>query len=151
MSTGKTIALTRWNFVGKVMSLIFNMLSRLIITFLPRSNHLSISWLRSPSTVILKLKKIKFFTVSTLPIYLPWSDGTWCYDLSFLNESCVLFFSGQNEDCSQGDSTQDSPEILLQRDREEGQYLCDFGKGWVHAIKNTFFNRKFQLVSWNFC
>ena len=53
MTTGKTIALTRWTFVGKVMSLIFNMLSRLVITFLPRNNHLLISWLQSPSAVIL--------------------------------------------------------------------------------------------------
>ena len=52
MTTGKTIALTRWTFVGKVMSLLFNMLSRLIITFLPRSKHLLISWLQSPSAVI---------------------------------------------------------------------------------------------------
>ena len=54
MTTGKTIALTRWTFVGKVMSLLFNMLSRLVITFLPRSEHLFISWLQSPSAVILE-------------------------------------------------------------------------------------------------
>ena len=65
-NTGKTIALTRQTFVGKVMSLLFNMLSRLVITFLPRSKHLLISWLQSPSVVILKLKKIKSVTVSTL-------------------------------------------------------------------------------------
>ena len=64
MTTGKTIALTRWTFVGKVMSLLFNMLSRLVITFLPRSKHLLISWLQSPSAVILELKKIKSDTVS---------------------------------------------------------------------------------------
>ena len=57
MTTGKTIALTRWTFVGKVMSLLFNMLSRLLITFLPRSKHLLISWLHSPSAVILDPKK----------------------------------------------------------------------------------------------
>ena len=57
MTTGKTIALTRWTFVGIVMSLFFNMLSRLIISFLPRSNHLLISWLQSPSAVILEPKK----------------------------------------------------------------------------------------------
>ena len=57
MTTGKTIALTRWTFVGKVMSLVFNMLSRLVIALLPRSKHLLISWLQSPSAVILKLKK----------------------------------------------------------------------------------------------
>ena len=64
MTTGKTIALTRQTFVGKVMSLLFNMLSRLVITLLPRSKHLLISWLQSPSKVILELKKIKSDTVS---------------------------------------------------------------------------------------
>ena len=64
MTTGKTIALTRWTFVGKVMSLVFNMLSRLVITLLPRSQHLFISWLQSPSAVILQPHKIKSVTVS---------------------------------------------------------------------------------------
>ena len=64
--TGKTIALTRWNFVNKVMSLLFNMLSRLIITFLPRSKRLLISWLPSSSAVILEPPKIKSATVSTV-------------------------------------------------------------------------------------
>ena len=64
MTTGKTIALTIWTFVGKVISLLFNMLSRFVITFLPRSKHLLISWLQSPSTVILDPKKIKSATVS---------------------------------------------------------------------------------------
>ena len=65
-TTGKTIALTRQNFVDKVMSLLFNMLSWLVITFLPRSKHLLISWLQSPSAVILEPKKIKSATVSTV-------------------------------------------------------------------------------------
>ena len=64
MTTGKTIALTRWTFVGKVMSLLFNMLSRLVITFLPRSKCLLISWLQPPSAVILEPKKRKSLTVS---------------------------------------------------------------------------------------
>ena len=64
VSTGKIIALNRWAFVGKVMSLLFNMLSRLVITFLPRNKHLLISQLQSPSTVILEPKKIKYVTVS---------------------------------------------------------------------------------------
>ena len=64
MTTGKTIALTRWTFVDKVMFLLFNMLSRLVITFLPRSKHLLISWLQSPSAVILEPKIIKSVTVS---------------------------------------------------------------------------------------
>ena len=66
MATGKTIALTRQTFVGKVMSLLFNMLSRLVITFLPRSKRLLISWLQSPSAVILEPPKIKSATVSTV-------------------------------------------------------------------------------------
>ena len=64
MTIGKTIALTRWIFVGKVMSLLFNMLSRLVMGFLPRSKHLLISWLQSPSTVILEPKKINSVSVS---------------------------------------------------------------------------------------
>ena len=72
MTTGKTIALTRQIFVGKVMSLLFNMLSRFVIAFLPRSKRLLISWLQSPSAVILELKKIKSVIVfHCFPIYLP--------------------------------------------------------------------------------
>ena len=86
MTTGKTIALTRWTFVGKVMFLLFNMLSMLVITFLPRSMCLLISWLQSASAVILEPRKIKSATVCTVfPICLPCSDGTRCHDLSFLN------------------------------------------------------------------
>ena len=66
MTTGKTIALTRQTYVGKVISLFFNMLSKLVITFLPRSKRLLISWLQSPSSVILEPKKIKSDTVSTV-------------------------------------------------------------------------------------
>ena len=66
MTTRKTIAVTRQTFAGKVMSLLFNMLSRLVIAFLPRSKHLLISWLQSPSAVMLEPRKIKFDTVSTV-------------------------------------------------------------------------------------
>ena len=66
MTTGKTIALTRWTFVGNVMSLLFNILFGLDITFLPMSKCLLISWLQSPSAVILETKRIKFDTVSTV-------------------------------------------------------------------------------------
>ena len=66
MTTGKTIALTRWTIVGKVMSLLFNMLSRLVIAFLPRSKCLIMSWLQSPPAVILESPKIKSNTVSTV-------------------------------------------------------------------------------------
>ena len=85
MTTGKTIALTRWTFVGKVMSLLFNMLSRLVMAFLPRSKCLLISWLKSPSAVILEPKKIVCHCFHCFPIYLPWSDRTGCHDLLFLN------------------------------------------------------------------
>ena len=70
-TTGKTIALTRWTFVGKVMSLLFNMLSRFVKTFLPRSKCLLISWLQSPSAVILEPPKIKSAAVSSFPICFP--------------------------------------------------------------------------------
>ena len=71
VTTGKTIAMTRWTFVGKVMSLLFNMWSRLIIAFLPRSKNLLISWLQSPPAVILEPPKIKSHCFHCFPIYLP--------------------------------------------------------------------------------
>ena len=80
MTTGKTIALIRWTFVGKVMSLLFNMLSRLVITFLPRSKRHLISWLQSPSGVILEPKKIKSLTVSIVSHLFAmkwWDHGKW--------------------------------------------------------------------------
>ena len=83
MTAGKTIALTRWTFVGKVISLLFTMLSRLVITFLPRSKRLLISWLQSPSAVILEPSQNK--VSHCFPFYSPWRDGTRCHDLSFLN------------------------------------------------------------------
>ena len=84
MTSGKTIALTRWMFVGKVMSLLFNMLSRLVITFLLRSKHLLISCLQSPPAVILEPKKIKSDTVSIVYLF---AKKRWdhCHDLRFLN------------------------------------------------------------------
>ena len=85
VTTGKTIALTIQTFVGKVISLLFNMLSRLVIGLLPRSKCLLISWLQSPSAVILEPKKIVCYCFHCFPIYLPWSDGTEYHDLSFLN------------------------------------------------------------------
>ena len=77
MTTGKTIAFTRQTFVGKVMSLLFNMLSRLIITFLPRSKRLLISWLQSPSVVTLEPRKIVSQCFHCFPIYLPWRICRW--------------------------------------------------------------------------
>ena len=93
MTTGKIIALTRWTFVSKVMSLLFNMLSRLVITFLPRSKHLLISWLQSPSAGILEPKKIVCHYFHCFPIYLPWSDGTRCLALYFWTLSFKPRFS----------------------------------------------------------
>ena len=84
MTTGKTIALTIQAFVGKVMSLLFNMLSRLVITFLPRSKRLLISGLQSPSAVILELRKIKSDTVSTVSPFI-------CHDLMGLAETPILW------------------------------------------------------------
>ena len=87
MTTGKTIGLTKRTFVGKVMSQLFNMLSRLVITFLPRSNCLLISWLQSPSVVILDpLPQNKVsHCFHYFPIYFPWSGGIRCHGLSVLN------------------------------------------------------------------
>ena len=86
MTTGKTIALTIWIFVSKIMFLLFNMLSSFAIVFLLRSKHLLISWLQSPCAVILEPKKIKIcHCFHCFPIYLPWSDGAGCHDLHFLN------------------------------------------------------------------
>ena len=85
MTTGKAIALTIGTFVGKVMSLLFNVLPSFVIAFLPRSKSLSISWLQLPSIVILEPKKIVYHCFHCFPISLPWSDGTGCHDLSFVN------------------------------------------------------------------
>ena len=84
VTTGKTVGLTRWTLVGKVMSLLFNMLSRLVITSLPRSKCLLISWLQWPSAVILEPKKIKSLTISIVSPSIC-HDGTRCQDLNFLN------------------------------------------------------------------
>ena len=84
MTTGKIIALNRWTFVGKVMSLLFNMLSRFVTAFLPRSKRLLISWLQSPSAVILEFNKVSH-CFHCFPIHLPWSNVTGCHDVSFLN------------------------------------------------------------------
>ena len=86
MTTGKTIALTRWTFVGKVMSLLFNMPSRLVITFLPRSKHLLISWLQSPSAVILEPRKIKLATVPTV-------SPSICHEVMGLEATILVFWT----------------------------------------------------------
>ena len=84
MTTVKTIALTRQTFIGKVMFLLFNMLSRFVIAFLPSSKHLLISWLQSPSAVILEPRKLSLSLFPLCPHLFAISDGTRCHDLSFL-------------------------------------------------------------------
>ena len=84
MTAGKTIALTRQTFVGKVMSPLFNMLSRLVTAFLPRSKHLLISWLQSPSAVILELKKIKSVIVSIV-------SPSICHEVMGLDTMILVF------------------------------------------------------------
>ena len=85
MTTGKTIALTRWTFVSKVISLLFNMLSGLVIAFLPRSKCLLISWLQSPSAVILEPKKIKSVTVSIV-------SPSICHEVMGPDATILVFF-----------------------------------------------------------
>ena len=84
MITGKTIALIIWTFVGKVMSLLFNMLSRLVVTFLPRSKRLLISWLQSPSAVSLEPKKIKSVTVSIVSPFI-------CHEVMGMDAIILIF------------------------------------------------------------
>ena len=86
MTTGKTIALTRWTFVGKVISLLFNMLSRLVMTFFPRSKHLLISWQQSLSAVIWEPKKIKSLSVSTV-------SPSICHEVMGLDAMILLFLN----------------------------------------------------------
>ena len=89
MTTGKTIALTRWTFVDKVMSLLFNILSRLVVTFLLRSKCLLISWLQSPSAVILEPRKIKSATVSTV-------SPSICHEL-MAPDAMILVFTSHSQ------------------------------------------------------
>ena len=101
ITAGKTIALTRWTFVGKVMSLLLNMKSRLVITFLPRSKCLLVSWLQSATAVILKPPKIKSLTLSTVSPsismkwwdWMPWSSFSECWALSQLFHSPISLSS----------------------------------------------------------
>ena len=86
MTTGKTIALTLWIFVGKVMSLLFKMLYKLVIAFLPRSKYLLILWLQSPSVVILEPKKIKSVTVSIV-------SPSICHEVMGLGAVILVFFN----------------------------------------------------------
>ena len=120
MTTGKTIALTRWIFAGKIMSVFFNMLSRLVIAFLPRSKCLLISWLQSPLAVILEPKKDKIcHCFYYFPIYLPWSDGTGCHTLenNYTNEVLVLLQK------SKGPQQTSQPGDLVNRQNSQGIWL----------------------------
>ena len=132
MTTEKTIALTKRTFVGKVMSLLSNMLSRLVITFLPRSKRLLISWLQSPSAVILKPPKISLLLFPLFSIYLLWSDGTGCHDLCFLNvEPYANFFT-----------------LLFHFHQESIQFLFTFCHKGAICLSGCYFSRQswFQLV-----
>ena len=91
MTTGKTIALTRWIFVGKVMSLLLNILSRLVITFLPRSKCLNFMAAITICSDSGAPKNKVCHCFHCFPIYLPWSDGTGCHDLSFLNVELSMY------------------------------------------------------------
>ena len=139
MTTGKTITLTRWTFVGKGMSLLLNMLSRLVICFLPRSKHLLILRLQSPSAVILEPQKIVWHGSQCFPMYFPWSDGTRCHDLI-----SYLFYISQSIWQYQTFSLSLSTPYKLQkvvRDREawcatvHGVTKCQ--KWWLNKNNNT--------------
>ena len=94
MTSGKIIALTVQTFIGNMMSLLFNILSRFVIAFLQRSKHLFISWVQSPFTVILESKKIWSVPASSFPpFYLIWNYGTRCHDLNFFNVEFQASFS----------------------------------------------------------
>ena len=125
MTTAKTIALTRWTFVGKVMSPLFNMLSRLVIAFLPRNKHLLISWLQSPFAVILELNKIKSVTISiVLPSICHKVMGSDAMNLTFWTLSFKPTFSLH------------SPLSLLSRGSSR---LCFLPQGWYHLHEVTDF------------
>ena len=110
MTTRKNIALTTQTFVGKVMSLLFNMLSRFVIAFLPRGNHLLISWLQSLYAVIFEHKKIKNKNFHFFPFYLPWSDELGTEELMLLN--CGVGEDSWESLGLQGDQT--SPKYSLE-------------------------------------
>ena len=105
MTTGKTIAWTRWKFVGKIMSLLFNMFSRLIIDFLAKRKYFLISWLQATFAVILESQKIVCHCFHCFPIYLPWSDGTGIPD----HLTCLLrkLYAGQEATVRTGHGTTD--------------------------------------------
>ena len=140
--TGKTIVLTRRTFVSKIMSLLFNMLSRLVIAFLPRSKHLLISWLQPPFAGILEPKKIKSVIVSIVSPFamkwwewMPWSSFFACRALSQLSHFslllCLIFYSQQT--CTECSSTSGTVLSALQM----WNHLILFGRNIVIPILET--------------
>ena len=136
MTTGKTIALTRWTCVGKVMSLLFNMLTRLVINFLPRSKCLLILWLQSPSAMILEPPKIKSDTVSTvspsIPMkwwdQMPWSSFSECWALSQLFHSPLSLSS---RGC--GEIT---PERMKRQSQSKNNFQVETPILWPYDVKS---------------
>ena len=146
MTTRKTIALTRWTFVGKVMSLLFNMLSGLIIAFLPRNSCLLISRLQSTIWSDFGAWENKVYhCFHCFPIYLPWSDGTGCHDLSFLNvEGFFLIFifiylASQGLSCGMRDLVP-QPGIKPRAPALRAQSLSHWppGESWMLSCKPAF-------------
>ena len=140
MTTGKTIALTRQTFVGKVMNLLFNMLPRFFIAFLPRSKHLLISWLQSPSAVILKPKKIKSLTISVV-------SPSICHEVMGLDAVIFIF-------CNVELLTQlfQSPLSLSSRGSSVSLRFLPLGWCHLHIWGYWYFSREswFQLAAWHF-
>ena len=131
MSTGKTVALMRWTFVGKVMSLLFNMLYSLVITFLPRSKHLLISWLQSQSAVILEPPKVKSDTVSTI-------SPSICHEVIGLDAMILVFLFLSQEKCKKEKwLSEDALQIAVKREaKSKGE------KG-----RNNHLNAEFQRTA----
>ena len=148
MTTGKTIALTRWTFVSKVMSLLFNMLSRLVVTFLPRSKRLLISWLQSPSTVILEPKKTKSVTVSTVHILV----CCLCLPISMqspLSQGYYLFWSLLHPQClTRGEDTEAPQEahIKQMKLRGPGEDFTHLSHHWAQAALHYSSPSQIQLL-----
>ena len=129
MTTGKTIALTRRTFVGKVMSLLLNMLSRFVINFLPRSKRLLISWLQSPSVVILELKNIKSETVSTVSLCISHEVmGSWIIKNQISSSLLTVSFPNQLKAISTSPYLSHFFKIELYLSSAKENSLCFFSK-----------------------
>ena len=127
-TTGKTIALTRWNLVGKVMSLLFNMLSRSVIAFLPRNKCLLISWLQSPSAVILEPKKMKSDTVSTV-------SPSICHEVMVPDAMIFVFWMLSFKPTFHSPLSLSSRGFLVPlQDREKSKFV--FNQNWIVILAN---------------